>query len=157
MQPHRRQPTRLTHPWNSPGKNTGVGYHFLLQCIKVKSESEVTQLCPTLSHPMDFSPPGSSVHGVFQARVVEWGATAFSRKYLLTFKTWTTYRTTYSFYNIVIVQRMLNSIITSFITSCFLMFFYDAYVIWNWGVLFPIVPYIRNQFFLPVVSTPIYM
>ena len=59
------------HPWDSPGKNTGVGCHFLLQCIKVKSESEVTQPCPTLRHPMDCSLPGSSVHGIFQARVLE--------------------------------------------------------------------------------------
>ena len=66
------------HPWDSPGKNTGVGCHFLLQCIKVKSESEVTQSCPTLCNPMDCSLPGSSVHGIFQARVPEWGAIAFS-------------------------------------------------------------------------------
>ena len=76
--PHRWQPTRLPHPWDSPGKNTGVGCHFLLRCMKVKRESEVTQLCPTLSDPMDCSPPGSSVHGAFQARVLEWGAIAFS-------------------------------------------------------------------------------
>jgi len=78
VRPHRRQPTRLPHPWDSPGKNTGVGCHFLLQCMKVKSESEVTQSCPTLSNPMDCSPSGSSVHGIFQARVLEWGAIAFS-------------------------------------------------------------------------------
>ena len=60
--------------WDSPGKNTGVGYHFLLQCMKVKSESEVAQLCLTLRDPMDCSPPGSSIHGIFQARVLEWGA-----------------------------------------------------------------------------------
>ena len=65
-------------PWDSPGKNTEVGCHFLLQCMKVKSESEATQLCPTLSDPMDCSLPGSSIHGIFQARVLEWGATAFS-------------------------------------------------------------------------------
>ena len=64
---HRRQPTRLSRPWDSPGKNTGVGFHFLLQCMKVKSESEVTQSCPTLSDPMDCSLPGSSIHGIFQA------------------------------------------------------------------------------------------
>ena len=75
---HRRQPTRLLCPWDSPGKNTGVGCHFLLQCMKVKSESEVAQSCPTLRDPMDCSPPGSSVHGIFQARVLEWGAIAFS-------------------------------------------------------------------------------
>ena len=78
MRPHRRQPTRLPCPWDSPGKNTGVGCHFLLQCMKVKSESEVAQLCLTLGDPMDCSPPGSSVHGIFQARVLEWGAIAFS-------------------------------------------------------------------------------
>ena len=74
VQPHRWQPTRLLHPWDSPGKNTGVGCHFLLQCMKVKSESEVAQWCPTPSDPMDCSLPGSSVHGIFQARVLEWGA-----------------------------------------------------------------------------------
>ena len=78
VQPHRRQPTRLPSPWDSPGKNTGVGCHFLLQCMKVKSESEVAQSCPTLSDPMDWSLPGSSVHGILQARVLEWGAIAFS-------------------------------------------------------------------------------
>ena len=77
VRPHRRQLTRLPRPWDSPGKNTGVGCHFLLQCMKVKSESEVAQSCPTLSDPMDYSPPGSSVHGICQARVLEWGAIAF--------------------------------------------------------------------------------
>ena len=80
--PHRRQPTRLPCPWDSPGKNTGVGCHFLLQCMKVKSESEVSQSCPTLRDPVDCSPPGSSVHGFFQARVLEWGAIAFSESML---------------------------------------------------------------------------
>ena len=70
--PHRRQPTRLLSPWCSPGKNTGVGCHFLLQCMEVKSESEVTLWCPTLRDPMDAAT--SSVHGIFQARVVEWAA-----------------------------------------------------------------------------------
>ena len=63
VRPHRRQPTRLRRPWDSPGKNTGVGCHFLLQCMKVKSQSEVAQSCPTLSDPMDCSLAGSSVHG----------------------------------------------------------------------------------------------
>ena len=76
--PRRQQPTRLPSPWDSPGKNTGVGCHFLLQCMKVKSESEVTQSCPTPSDPMDCSLPGSSTHGIFQARVLEWGVIAFS-------------------------------------------------------------------------------
>ena len=71
------------HPWDSPGKNTGVGCHFLLQCIKVKSESEVAQSCPTLQDPVDCSLPGSSVHGIFQARVLEWGAIAFSAHFSL--------------------------------------------------------------------------
>ena len=62
VRPHRRQPTRLRRPWDSPGKNTGVGCHFFLQCMKVKSESEVAQSCPTLSDPMDCSLPGSSIH-----------------------------------------------------------------------------------------------
>ena len=75
-------PIRLPHPWESPGKNTGVGCHFLLQCMKVKSESEVTQSCPTLCDPMDCSLPGSSIHGIFQARVLEWGAIAFSDIYI---------------------------------------------------------------------------
>ena len=78
VQPHRWQPTRLPRPWDSPGKNTGVGCHFLLQCGKVRHESEVAQSCPTLSNSVGCSLPGSSVHGIFQARVLEWGATVFS-------------------------------------------------------------------------------
>ena len=78
LQPHRQEPTKLLCPWDSPGKNTGVGCHFLLQCMKMKSESEVAQLCPTLHDPMDCSLPGSSVRGIFQARVLEWVANAFS-------------------------------------------------------------------------------
>ena len=78
VQPHKQQPTRLPHPWDSPGKNTGVGCHFLLQCIKVKSQSEVVQSCLTLTDLMDCSLPGSSIHGIFQARELELGAIAFS-------------------------------------------------------------------------------
>ena len=78
VRPHRWQPTRLPCPWDSPGKNTGVGCHFLLQCMKVKNESEVVQSCLTPNDPMDCSAPGSSIHGIFQARVLEWGAIAFS-------------------------------------------------------------------------------
>ena len=78
VRPHRRQPTRLPRPWDSPGKNTGVGCHFLLQCMKVKSGSGVAQSCLTLSDPMACSLPGSSIHEIFQARVLEWGAIAFS-------------------------------------------------------------------------------
>ena len=76
VRPHRQQPTRLPHPWDSQDKNTGVGCHFLLQCMKAKSGSEVAQSCPTLHDPKDCSLPGSSVHGIFQARVLEWGAIA---------------------------------------------------------------------------------
>ena len=78
VRPHRWQPTRLPRPWDSRGKNTGVCCHFLLQCMTVKSESEVAHSCLTLSNPMDCSPPGSSAHGIFQARVLELGAIAFS-------------------------------------------------------------------------------
>ena len=84
VRPHRQQPTRLPRPWDSPGKNTGVGCHFsnafhaFLQCVKVKSESEVAQSYLTLHDPMDCSLLGSSVHGISQARVLEWGAIAFS-------------------------------------------------------------------------------
>ena len=78
VRPYRRQPTRLPRPWDSPGKNTGVGCHFLLQCMKVKSESEVTQSCPILHYPMDCSLPGSSIRGIFQVRVLEWVTIAFS-------------------------------------------------------------------------------
>ena len=105
VRPHRRQPTRLPHPWDSPGKNTGVGCHFLLQCVKVKSQS-----CPTLSNLMDCSLPGSSIHGIFQARVLEWGAIAFSllpsrknknRVYKLGAGSWSTYIVTWSNYNLL--------------------------------------------------------
>ena len=78
LRPHGLQPTRLLCPWDFPGENTGVGCHRLLQCMTVKRESEVTQSCPTPSDPMDCSLPGSCVHGIFQARVLEWGAIAFS-------------------------------------------------------------------------------
>ena len=80
VRPHRQKPTRLPRPWDSPGKNTGVGFHFLLQCMKVKSESEVAQSRPILSDPMDYSLPGFAIHGIFQARELEWDAIAFSDK-----------------------------------------------------------------------------
>ena len=82
VRPHRWQLTRLPRPWDSPDKNAGVGCHFLLQSMQAKSESEVAQSCLTPSDPMDCSPPGSSVHGIFQARVLEWGAIAFSHIYV---------------------------------------------------------------------------
>ena len=89
VRPHRRQPSRLPHPWDSPGKNTGVGCHFLLQCIKVKSESEVAQSCPTLSDPTVCSLTGSSILVIFQARVLEWGAIAFSVSSVKESQNWT--------------------------------------------------------------------
>ena len=73
-QPYRQQPTRLPCSWDSPGMNTGLGCHFLLKCMKVKSESEVAHSCPTLSDPMDCSSLGSSLHGILQARILEWVA-----------------------------------------------------------------------------------
>ena len=85
VRPQRWQPTRLPRSWDSPDKNTGVGCHFLLQCMEVKIEREVTQLCPTLSDSMDCSLPGSSIHGIFQARVLERGAIAFSKSAVLRF------------------------------------------------------------------------
>ena len=87
VRPYRRQPIRLLCPWDSPGKNTGAGCHFLLQCMKVKSEREVAQSCPTLCNSMDCSPPGCSVRGISEARVLEWGVIAFSRHVLNFFKT----------------------------------------------------------------------
>ena len=78
VRPHRRQPTRLPRPWDSPGKKTGVGCHFLLQCMTVKSDSEVTQSCPTLCDPIDGSPPGSPIPGILQARILKWVAISFS-------------------------------------------------------------------------------
>ena len=95
--PHRQQPARLPHPGDSPGKNTGVGCHFLLQCIKVKSQSEVAQSCLTLRDPMDCSPPGSSAHGIFQARVLEWGAIAFSWTLLISLCGFTMQQLCFSF------------------------------------------------------------
>ena len=86
VRPHRVQPIRLPRPWDSPGKKTGVGCHFLLQCMKVKSESEAAQSCPTLHDPMDCSLPGLSIHGIFQARAVEWGAIAFSKIHTTIYK-----------------------------------------------------------------------
>ena len=86
VRPQRQPPTRLPRPWDSPGKNTGVGCHFLLQCMKGKSESEVAQSCPTPSDHMDCSLSGSSIHGIFQARVLEWGAIAFSHQSLPSLK-----------------------------------------------------------------------
>ena len=101
VRPHRWQPTRLLHPWDSPGKNTGVGCHFLLQCMKVKSKSEVAQSCPTFRDPIDGSLPGSSFLGIFQARVLEWVTIAFSLDY----------------YNFVVLSEVWKGY-----SSCFVLF-----------------------------------
>src|SRR5574337_537031 len=79
VQPHRQQPTRLPCPWDSPGKNSGVGCHFLLQCMKGKNESEVTQSCPTLHNPTVCSLPGSSAREILQARILAWVIIPFSK------------------------------------------------------------------------------
>ena len=104
--PLRRQPTRLPRPWDSPGKNTGVGCHFLLQCMKVKSESEVAQSWPTLSDLRDCTLPGSSVYGIFQARVLEWAATAFSKiiYYIYSYNQKGTIHGFFGFVNIFVLQ-----------------------------------------------------
>ena len=143
--PHWWQPTRLLCPWDPPGKNTGVGCHFLLQCIKVKSESEVAQSCPTLSDPMDCSLPGSSIHGIFQARVLEWGAIAFSENpniggwyfffsktcmetvftdFSCLFNIFWTFRTLHLFIYFKILVYFL------FLFFCFFLFFYFTILYW---------------------------
>ena len=113
MRPRRRQSTRLPRPWDSPGKNTGVGCHFLLQCMKVKSESDVAQSCPTLRDPMDCSLPGSSIHGIFEAIVLEWGAIAFSnsptRMVLIKNQVWQRYWETVS---LICCQWELKTVLT---------------------------------------------
>ena len=126
VRPHRRQRTRLLRPWDSPGKNTGVGCHFLLQCMKVKSESEVAQLCPTLCDPMDCSLPGTSVHGIFQARVLEWVAIAFSLQPLGLLK----YRQKFFLYSSSVYSCVLLFIDCSlFSRSTFVYFFALVYTL----------------------------
>ena len=108
VRPHRWQPIRLLRPWDSPGKNTGAGCHFLLQCMKVKSGSEVAQSCLTPSDPMDCSLPDSSTHGIFQARVLEWGATAFSDIYKTEIKKSSIFRKKRYTYISVEILKMFN-------------------------------------------------
>ena len=119
--PHRRQPTRLCCPWDSLGKNTGVGCHFLLQCMKVKSESEVTQSFQTLSNPMA-SPSGPSVHGIFQARVLEWGAMGFSRLRPLSYVNYTSLKPKWKHFklNVSIVHKETSWILTLHLSSFYL-------------------------------------
>ena len=114
---HRQQPTSLPRPWDSSGKNTGVGCHFLLQCMKVKSESEVTQLCLALSYPIHCSLPGSSIHGIFQARVLEWGAIAFSA--------------------VIIEPKKIKSVTVSIVSPSIC---HEVIVKLNWQALFAVLP-----------------
>ena len=109
VRPHRWQPTKLRCPSDSPGKNIGVGCHFLLQCMKVKSESEVAQSCLTLSNPMDCSLPGSSFHGIFQARILEWGAIAFSE---------VLHRSLYSIWNLILYMVEESDTVSLLLYSC---------------------------------------
>ena len=114
VRPQRRKPTRLPHPWDSPGKNTGVGCHFLLQCMKGKSESEVAQSCPTLHNPMVCSLPGSSVHGIFQARVLEWGAITFSHD-----KTIAMLKNAFIYLNTKVSQKQVSHEVGIYLTIIF--------------------------------------
>ena len=125
VRPHRWQPTRLPRPWDSPGKNTGVGCHFLLQCMKVKSESEADQSCPTLRDPRDCSLPGSSIHGIFQARVLEWVAIAFSQQTIHTH----IYTYTNMWQNVKIKSRWLvcRTLFYYFYSFCILKIFTVKY------------------------------
>ena len=108
VRPRRWQSIRLLCPWDSPGKNTGAGCHFLLQCMKVKSGSEVAQSCLTPSDPMDCSLPDSSIHGIFQARVLEWGATAFSNIYKTEIKKSSIFRKKRYTYISIEILKMFN-------------------------------------------------
>ena len=126
QRPHGLQPTRLHHPWDSPGKNTGVGCHFLLQCMKVKSESEVTQSCQTLRDPMDCSLPGSSIHGIFQARAPEWVAIAFSHPYITTGKTTALTRWTFVGKVMSLLFNMLFRLVITFLPRSKCLFYFMA-------------------------------
>ena len=128
VRPHRLQPTRLPYPCDSPGKNTGVGCHCLLQCMKVKSESEVAQSCPTLSNPMDRSFPGSSIHGIFQARVLECGAIAFSDQYMTTGKNIDLIKQTFVGKGMSLLFNMLSRLVITFLTrsKCLLISWLQA-------------------------------
>ena len=123
VRPHGLQPTRPLHPWDSPGKNIGVGCHFLLQCMKVESESEVAQSCLTLSDPLDCSLPGSSIHGIFQATVLEYLPLEFAYVLLLHLFPYMCIhnftQTTYYYYQNVFILFQLT-----FLTQYFVLTFY---------------------------------
>ena len=151
VRPHSRQPTSLLCPWDSPDKNTGVGCHFLLQCRKVKSESEVTQSCPTLCDPMDCSLPDSCIHGIFQARVLEWVAIASSASLYTWFNLWYFYKTkiftfinvTFSFNNLYTRFAHLNIIYY----LCFLKLLSYLYICKDYDIL-NLLPHPINKLFL---------
>ena len=131
VRPHRQQPTRLPRPWDSPGKNIGVGCHFLLQCMKVKSESEVAQSCSILGDPMDCSLRGSSVHGIVQARVLEWVAIAFSKEDITVCLIWQCIRGQDECkYNMVSMTEKIMVICCFFGLS---VFFFKLFILY-WGV-----------------------
>ena len=127
VRPHRWQPTRLPHPWDSPGKNTGVGCHFLLQCMKVKSESEDAQSSPALRDRVDCSLPGSSIHGIFQARVLEWGAIAFSSHCFLELH----YYNLWSYIELYIRSTASNLVIISVEGSVIFLVIQEIIILWN--------------------------
>ena len=128
LRPHRQQPTKLPRPWDSPGKNTGVGCHFLLQCMKVKSESEVAQSCLTLSDPMDCSLPGSSIHGSFQARVLKWGAFSWSMFSTALKKTFTLFglipAVLLATFTVILKRMWIFQVCACFMCLCIFFFFY---------------------------------
>ena len=141
VQPHRRKPTRLLCPWGSAGKNTGVGCHFLLQCLEVKSEREVAQSCQTLRDPMDCSLPGSSVHGIFQARGLEWGVIAFSGM-----------RTSWHYNTCGKLgeanwSTIYNRLLVSHFLSSFLWLIYLIKIIFPFGLFILAIRVILNKFF----------
>ena len=149
MQPQRRQPTRHPHPWDFPGKNTVVGCHFLLQCTKVKSQSEIAQSCPTPSDPMECSLPGASVYGIFQARVLEWVAIAFSKKGRLLLK---------KIKKVRLVKAIVFPIVMYGCESCTIKKAehrrIDAFELWHWRRLlrFPWTARKSNQSTLKEIS-----
>ena len=124
-------------PWDSPGKNPGVGCHFLLQCMKVKSESEFAQSCPTLSDLMDCSPPGSSVHGIFQARVLEWLPKFLSSPYshCMLVGNWTVLWSTFFQQNLTMKNKRQPNVFSH--SFGYLLTYVCVYIYISFQILFP--------------------